>query len=136
MKGETRALVPVAFGELIDKITILEIKAERIGDSAKAINVRHELHLLNAALAGCDIPDDIHRQLRDDLKRINCMLWDLEDRIRRFEQQSEFGADFISTARAIYKANDHRAFIKRRINDLAGSEIIEEKSYAIHQTLA
>jgi len=121
--------VPVSFGELIDKITILEIKSERIADAAKLANVRSELDLLNAtwqasAAAGTDI-DDARRRL----KAINLALWEIEDRIRLKEKSASFDAGFIELARSVYMRNDERAAIKREINLALGSQLVEEKSY-------
>jgi hypothetical protein len=121
--------VAVSFGELIDKITILEIKAERIRDDAKLANVRAELDLLNATwnrhpAAHVDIAD-----ARARLKRVNEALWDIEDRIRLKEQAQAFDAEFIELARAVYFRNDERASVKREINLKLGSKLVEEKSY-------
>jgi hypothetical protein len=122
--------VPVAVGEVLDKITILEIKNERIEDPAKRANVRHELDLL-AHLARCHVAAcDEHDRLMADLKSVNTTLWDVEDEIREYEARQEFGARFIELARAVYKTNDRRAVLKRKLNELHGSAIVEEKSYA------
>lgn len=126
--------VPVAVGEVLDKITILEIKNERIADTAKRANVRHELHLL-AQLARCHVAAcDEHDRLMADLKTVNTTLWDVEDEIRECEARQEFGARFIELARAVYKTNDRRAALKRKLNELHGSAIVEEKSYAGMET--
>ncbi|MGI9301949.1 MAG: DUF6165 family protein [Gammaproteobacteria bacterium] len=122
--------VPVSFGELIDKITILEIKSERIRDDAKLANVANELRALNAAWsaneqAGTDIASQ-----KAQLKTINAKLWDIEDQIRMQESRGEFGQEFIDLARAVYLTNDERAAVKREINTLLGSDLVEEKSYA------
>jgi hypothetical protein len=121
--------VPVSFGELIDKITILEIKAERIRDEAKLANVRVELDLLKATwnrhpAAKPDIAD-----ARARLKGVNEALWDIEDRIRLKEQAQAFDAEFVELARAVYFRNDERAAVKREINLRLGSTLVEEKSY-------
>jgi hypothetical protein len=123
------ALAPISLGELIDKITILEIKAVRLGDPAKLANVRNELALLTAArrklpLAGTNI-----EKLTAELKQVNEALWDIEDRIRDCERDQDFGPVFIELARSVYRTNDRRAALKREINLLAGSAIVEEKSY-------
>ena len=123
------ALVPIAFGELIDKITILEIKSERIRDPKKAANIRNELDLLTQARARIQIAEDLTGPLKLELKRINAMLWDIEDRIRDCERDKNFGPEFIELARSVYRTNDRSAEIKRQINELAGSAIVEEKSY-------
>lgn len=121
--------VPVSYGELLDKITILEIKSERMTDAAKLANVRDELALLEqtwqAHPAACtDIASE-----RAALKRVNAALWDIEDRIRLLEKAQSFDAGFIELARAVYVRNDERAAIKRAINLKLGSRLVEEKSY-------
>jgi hypothetical protein len=121
---------PIATGELIDKITILEIKAERIADSAKTANVRAELALLRHRRDAVLPPSPFLRDLAARLKAINERLWELEDAIRDCERRQDFGVDFIAVARAIYGTNDARAAVKREINVATGSELIEEKSYA------
>ncbi len=128
-KNATGVLVPVAPGELIDKITILEIKAARIDDSAKNANVRRELDLLSGTRANA-VPEspDLAR-LTAALKAVNETLWDIEDDIRACEAAQDFGPRFIALARAVYQTNDQRAALKREINLLLGSEIVEEKSY-------
>lgn len=120
---------PISHGELIDKITILEIKSEQITDPAKLLNVRRELDMLDAvwrddAAAAIDIADE-----RAKLKQVNQSLWDIEDRIRLKEKAQAFDAEFIELARAVYFQNDDRAAIKRTINLKLGSQLIEEKSY-------
>src|SRR5690242_14471571 len=120
---------PVSFGELIDKITILEIKAEQIRDAAKVANVRTELDLLGATWAAhpasnTDIGDE-----RARLRAVNQALWDIEDRIRLKEKAKAFDAEFVELARAVYFRNDERAAVKREINEKLGSTLVEEKSY-------
>ena len=120
---------PVSFGELIDKITILEIKSERMVDAAKLANVRDELELLSALwkrdpASGTDISAE-----RAELKRINEALWEIEDEIRLKERDQAFDARFIELARAVYHTNDKRAAVKRAINLKLGSRLVEEKSY-------
>ncbi|HSX62026.1 MAG TPA: DUF6165 family protein [Tahibacter sp.] len=120
---------PISHGELIDKITILEIKSEQIADPSKLANVRKELDLLNDvwrddAAAAIDIAAE-----RTRLKAVNQALWDIEDRIRLKEKAQAFDAEFIELARAVYFQNDDRAAIKREINLKLGSQLIEEKSY-------
>ena len=122
-------LVPVSFGELLDKIAILQIKSERMHDEAKLANVRKELEALSATwlehpAAGQDIVG-----LRADLKAVNERLWDIEDDIRRCEQRQDFGEEFVRLARAVYHENDERAAIKKQINLALGSSYVEEKSY-------
>lgn len=121
--------VPVSYGELIDKLTILQIKSERMTDAAKLANVRDELELLEAswasdAASGTDISPE-----RAELKRINESLWEIEDAIRLKEKSQAFDARFIELARAVYRTNDQRAAVKRTINEKLGSRLIEEKSY-------
>ncbi|MBO9664159.1 DUF6165 family protein [Dokdonella sp.] len=121
--------VPVSYGELIDKITILEIKAERIGDAAKRANVRTELDLLDATWsADAASHTDIGAE-RAQLRAVNEALWDIEDRIRVKEKAKAFDAEFVELARSVYVTNDERAAIKRAINDKLGSTLVEEKSY-------
>jgi hypothetical protein len=120
---------PISIGELIDKITILEIKGERIAGRDKAANVGKELALLraiktNARLDSAAI-DGFARELRD----VNAVLWDIEDEIRELEVRQDFGARFVELARAVYLNNDRRSRIKQRINAAFGSDIVEEKSY-------
>jgi hypothetical protein len=120
---------PVSIGELIDKITILEIKSERITDGDKLRNVKAELSILDELRrsAGLDTPE--MAAFVRELKSLNGALWDIEDDIRELEQRKEFGARFIELARSIYRTNDRRARVKHRINVAFGSEIVEEKSY-------
>lgn len=120
-------LVPVSPGELLDKITILRIKSQRMTDAAKLANVRHELALLEqtwAASGGAGVDEEIAA-----LTRVNARLWDIEDRIRDQEREQAFDQVFIDLARAVYVENDERAAIKKRINTRLGSKIVEEKSY-------
>lgn len=120
---------PVSYGELIDKITILEIKSRQIADPAKLANVRNELDLLNATWANDPASKtDISRE-RADLLKVNETLWDIEDRIRLKEKAQAFDAEFIELARAVYFRNDERAAFKREINLKLGSQLVEEKSY-------
>ncbi|MBN8482232.1 MAG: hypothetical protein J0L88_11650 [Xanthomonadales bacterium] len=121
--------VPVSYGELIDKITILEIKAARIGDAAKLANVRTELDLLNRTWAAAAASVTDIAASRAKLKDVNETLWDIEDRIRVKEKAKAFDAEFIELARAVYFRNDERAQFKREINDALGSSLVEEKSY-------
>ena len=122
-------LAPVSAGELIDKITILRVKATRIGDTAKEANVRAELALLEATAAR-ELPasEDLER-LTVELTEINAALWDVEDGKRDHERRQDFGPSFVQLARRVYIDNDRRAAVKRAINALVGSEIVEEKSY-------
>jgi hypothetical protein len=125
--------VPVSAGELLDKITILRIKSQRIGDAQKLANVRRELDALEAtwqasAYARADIAADIAADV-EALLAVNERLWVIEDDIRDKERTQAFDAEFIRLARAVYVENDERAAIKRRINVKLGSAIVEEKSY-------
>ena len=122
-------LVPVSPGELIDKITILQIKSERMSDAAKLANVRTELGLLESTWhASAHAAVDIGAEWAE-LKRINEQLWVIEDDIRDKERARAFDQQFIELARAVYVANDARAAVKRQINTRLGSRIVEEKSY-------
>jgi hypothetical protein len=125
--GDEPVLVPVTIGALVDKITILEIKAERITEPAKLRNIQRELAALLAVWKRCRAPalDELSRELR----KTNEVLWTIEDEIRACENRQDFGPRFIELARAGYCNNDRRAALKRRINELLGSAIIEEKSY-------
>ncbi len=123
-------LVPISPGELIDKITILEIKSQRMTDEAKLHNVRTELALLTdtwkaSAYSGTDIGGEWSR-----LREVNGRLWDIEDEIRDKERDGLFDAGFIELARAVYFTNDERAALKKAINTRLGSSLIEEKSYS------
>ena len=123
-------LVPISPGELIDKITILEIKSQRIGDPAKLQNVRTELAMLNETWSASPFSaTDIGGEWKG-LREVNAALWDIEDDIRDKERDGQFDARFIELARAVYVTNDERAAIKRRINTKLGSVLVEEKSYA------
>jgi hypothetical protein len=122
-------LVPVSPGELLDKLTILDIKSERMTDSDKLVNVNRERELLETAWRDAGLDNELIRSLRSDLKRINEALWDIEDDIREEERQGRFGERFIDLARSVYVTNDQRAAIKKQINLELGSAIVEEKSY-------
>jgi len=122
-------LVPVSPGEMLDKITILRIKAARISDATKVANVKHELGLLektwrDSGAAAVNLGNE-----EANLTRVNEQLWVIEDEIRDEERAKRFGDKFIELARAVYITNDERAAIKKRINTLMGSTIVEEKSY-------
>lgn len=121
--------VPVSWGELIDKVTILEIKAERITRPEALANVAREHRLLSAIAVQVDRHSDI-AALTAELKQVNAELWDVEDALREHEARGSFGAGFVEFARSVYRLNDQRAATKRRINMLLGSELCEEKSYA------
>ena len=123
-------LVPVSPGELLDKITILRIKVARIQDAAKLANVKRELALLEQTWkdSGAAAVHDVALDERA-LENVNERLWDIEDRIRDKEARQTFDREFIELARAVYICNDERAAIKKRINLLLGSSLVEEKSY-------
>lgn len=121
--------IEVSPGELIDKITILEIKAERIADPAKLENVRYELGLLRAARAARLADSRALGRLEGELKSVNETLWQVEDDIRACEAAGDFGPRFIALARSVYRTNDRRAALKREIGALFGSKLVEEKSY-------
>ncbi len=124
--------VDVAPGELIDKITILEIKLERIADEAKLANVKIEHETLTSARDKSIPGSDELSKLSAELKGINEALWEVEDDIRDCERARDFGDTFIRLARAVYVTNDKRMEVKRAINELLGSRLIEEKSYAAY----
>lgn len=122
-------LIPISWGELFDKITILQIKAERITDPAQNINIRKELAQLQKVLneTGPLSPELLN--LMEALRQVNIQLWEIEDDIRNCERRKCFNEQFIFLARSVYYSNDKRSEIKNNINILLGSEIIEEKSY-------
>ena len=121
--------IEIAPGELIDKITILEIKAELIKDSRKRLNVKQELSNLKACRDET-IPQSVAlERLTADLKMVNKKLWMIEDEIREHERDKTFDERFVALARSVYKNNDRRAVIKREINTLLGADFVEEKSY-------
>ncbi len=121
--------VPVSPGEVLDKITILEIKSERIADPEKVANVRVELALLQETWKQSIAEDETIRSLHAELKSINEELWEIEDDIRDKERAKEFDQKFIELARAVYFTNDRRSEVKKKLNLHLGSQIIEEKSY-------
>lgn len=125
------ARIEISYGELLDKITILEIKSERIGDPAKLANVGMELAALNAVWA--EIPVNLQGPelpaLRAELKATNEKLWEIEDDIRELERQQRFDEAFIELARSVYFTNDRRAALKKKVDQCLGSRFSEEKSY-------
>jgi hypothetical protein len=123
-------LAPISWGELLDKISILQIKSERVHSPDAQKNVRDELDRLNGIAAERVRGDAWLQETCRRLKVINEKLWDVEDRIREKERIQSFDADFIALARSVYRSNDERAAIKREINLHTGSELIEEKQYS------
>ncbi len=121
--------VPVSYGELLDKIAILEIKSERMTDAGKLANVRDELALLEQTWQAHPAARTDIRAERAALKEVNAALWEIEDRIRVKESSRSFDAEFIELARSVYIRNDERAQIKRDLNIKLGSRLVEEKSY-------
>jgi hypothetical protein len=118
--------IEVSNGEIIDKLTIIQIKLERIKDKAKLANLEKEYNeLIEASSSIIDTSDPLYKSLYD----VNCELWDIEDHIRDLERKKDFGIDFISTARSVYIKNDRRSELKREINIKTSSGLIEEKSY-------
>ena len=125
-------LVPISVGELIDKIVILEIKSERIRNTNQLANVANELGALRAVRLG-DVDRARLDALSAELKRVNARLWEVEDAIRECDARGDFGDDFVELARAVYRLNDERAQLKKAINVLSGSRLVEEKSYKSFQ---
>ena len=121
--------VPVSVGEVVDKVTILEIKSERISDSEKLRNVAAELDALRPLVSGGVFDSAELVALTDGLRAVNGELWDIEDDIRAEEAAGRFGERFIELARAVYVTNDRRAELKKKINLTTGSQLVEEKSY-------
>ena len=126
-------LIPASAGELIDKITILEIKLKNIVDPVKNRNVSIELEALSKCFEENIIQSNEIEELKTNLKQVNGALWNIEDDIRQCEQAGEFGEQFVELARSVYRQNDKRAALKKEINIMLGSSIIEEKSYADYQ---
>jgi len=122
-------MVPTAPGELVDKLTILRLKSERITDPAKLANVRHEQAALQQTADRHLPPSETLSTLWEELYQINSALWVIEDDIRACEAAGDFGPTFIELARAVYVTNDRRAAVKKRINLHLGSALVEEKSY-------
>jgi Family of unknown function (DUF6165) len=121
-------LAPISVGELIDKITILRIKADKISDGAARRNVGHELERLVQIRAGLALAADLG-ELEQQLLDVNLRLWKVEDDLRDLERLRDFGAGFVELARSVYTLNDRRAALKRRINEVTSSGIVDEKSY-------
>lgn len=123
-------MIPVSWGELFDKLTILQIKVQRMRDPAKINNVRKELTELEKVLHSAEPLAAAVIEVMDKLRVANSKLWDIEDEIRGCERAKRFDDEFVRLARAVYYTNDDRAALKKRINLLMGSELVEEKSYA------
>jgi hypothetical protein len=121
--------IPISPGELLDKITILQIKSERISDTTKVANVRTELGMLEQVWSDTVEDDEQIRALSSELKSVNEALWEIEDDIRDEERNKRFGDRFIELARAVYVTNDERANAKKKVNLHLNSSIVEEKSY-------
>ena len=118
--------IEVSNGEIADKLTIIELKLERISDPDKLKNLKKEYAILDEAVMSFMKKDD---PLYRELYQINSELWEIEDRIRDLERNKDFGEEFIETARSVYFSNDLRSEIKRKINQITGSGLVEEKSY-------
>ncbi len=129
-------LTPVSFGELLDKVAILQIKSERMTDPAKLANVRKELEALNATWSAHPASKVDIAALKTALKAVNERLWMIEDDIRAQEKAQTFGPEFIRLARSVYFENDERSRIKKEINLALGSSYVEEKSYEDYRAKA
>ena len=121
--------VPISLGELLDKISILEIKNKKILDRSKILNIKKELNGLKKVLDELNINSSESNSLYNKLYKINLTLWEIEDSIRVLEKNEDFGEKFIELARAVYITNDQRFEVKNDINKLFNSEYVEEKSY-------
>lgn len=122
-------MVAISWGDLIDKLTILEIKEQRLTSAAAVANVRRELSGLLIAIADTEHDAATLNALKAELKAVNQTLWDIEDQIRAKESSKAFDREFIELARSVYRNNDRRAALKRRIDVLLKSELVEEKQY-------
>jgi|TARA_B100002019_G_C20972397_1_gene451759 predicted nucleic acid-binding Zn-ribbon protein len=127
-------LAPVSVGEIFDKLSILQIKEQKIADPIKLSNVKTEIKELNKSIIDLDINEkssqDVLDALKTELYETNFKLWDIEDALRKLESQKKFEREFISLARQVYITNDKRAEIKKEINRLTDSDIVEEKHYS------
>ena len=121
--------IPASPGEVADKLSILDLKAERIMDAARVANVLVERDALRLAWAEAGLPPYDSLPEWPELVAVNGALWDVEDALRQHEAQGDFGAEFVALARSVYRHNDHRAALKRRMNLSLGSRLIEEKSF-------
>tara|TARA_B100000161_G_scaffold60043_1_gene39819 strand:- start:423 stop:875 length:453 start_codon:yes stop_codon:yes gene_type:complete len=132
MNSSNKILAPISIGELIDKITILEIKIEKIQDNNKQKFIKHELESLNKLLTDINFSKDQKKtvnSLKDELNTANRKLWKIEDDIRHLESLKEFKEEFVELARNVYLTNDKRASLKQKLNQITNSEIVEVKSY-------
>ncbi len=125
-----KIMVEVGAGELVDKITILEIKRDRLKEAGQLANVKRELGILEAARDQAIAASPELAACTDKLRQVNTELWEIEDDIRDQERAGDFGERFVQLARSVYVTNDRRAALKREINEITGSRIVEEKSYA------
>ena len=129
-----KILAPVSVGEIFDKLSILQIKEQKIADPIKLSNVKTEIKELNKSIIDLDINEkssqDVLDALKTELYETNFKLWDIEDALRKLESQKKFEREFISLARQVYITNDKRAEIKKEINRLTDSDIVEEKHYS------
>ena len=125
-----KIMIEVSIGELIDKMTILEIKLDNISDETKLANVHHEYNLLKEVYVASINETATLLELSSQLKNINAAIWRIEDDIRNLERSKSFNKEFVEVARSVYRTNDERAAIKRKINELLDSKIVEEKSYS------
>jgi len=130
----TAIQVPISIGELLDKITILELKKARIVDEVKQFNVTRELAVLVAIADESLRLGDEGLRIVDELRRVNSQLWDVEDNIRACERHQDFGNHFVELARSVYRHNDKRALLKQKLNEITGSKLVEEKSYSGYGT--
>jgi Family of unknown function (DUF6165) len=130
----TAPKIQISWGELIDKITILEIKADRLNSPEATRNVRHELTVLNSVARKVIRQRTDVQALKQRLKAVNDALWDIEDKIRAKEAAKSFDHEFIELARSVYVNNDRRGHLKRQINAVLNSELVEEKQYTIYST--
>jgi hypothetical protein len=126
--------IPVSWGELLDKISILELKATRIDDPRRCQNVERELALLRGVRERTAVLPESVMALSRELAATNARLWEIEDELRRLDREGEFGPCFVTLAQAVYRTNDRRAALKRRIDELMGSALVEEKWYPTSRT--
>ena len=128
-KPDVSIMAPTSPGQLLDRITILQIKAKKISGGSRRLAIVSELNALVAVLEH-NVPQvpEISR-VKDELSRVNARLWDIEDQLRIFEANSDFGQEFIEAARSVYKFNDERCELKRQVDELLGSQITDQKIY-------